>query len=560
MTTIVRANDRNLGSLFSKAIFEIPRFQRSYSWDENNWQELWDDIIRNVIDEDRDHFLGAIIYFPQNKIAGRLTHFNVIDGQQRLITLTILMRVLFEVLNDHSSPEYRKLSNELYEKYLGNDEGIFFLKLSKKDDAFYNDYIQRRVPVRIRKGKIVSNKALRKCYEFFKLKLAEECNKRTVDPADFSWDLKKKMEENIVFAVLEVNSDVDGYNIFESINAKRQNLTVSDLLKNYFLSAADQMQKISPDTHVLSDTESKWEKIEQVLEPIDLTQYVRHFWISSHGKVYEKELYQTIKRNYGYNNAAIIQLLDRLFQEVETYVSIVTGNLDTLSSEGNRALMQLKQLRNRQFYPVVLSAVASGSPAQDISNFLVQFASVAARRAVIGRNPNELEIFFAENAERLRSDISLSTVTRSLSENYWISDSDVENELRTASFEDQEILAKFILREFESHIHPAGEKEIKKISLEHVLPRSPEALTEWPFSPEEHTNYLWNIGNLALIGPDYNNRMSNQAFVKKCPFLAKSEIATTKKISVLKDWDIKAIEHRNFEIVDFFKKWWPKVV
>lgn len=348
--------------------------------------------------------------------------------------------------------------------------------------------------------------------------------------------------------------------IFESINSKRQGLTISDLLKNYIFSAADQYEKNKPDSRKLSTTEDAWDRMEQELDKIEINQYIRHFWISNYKKVFEKELYQQIKFQFGSNYQSILDFFENVVNESETYSSILNASIPDFPQEGTHALEQLKQLRNRQYYPLILSAIHGGNNLRDVSELVQQIASVAVRRALIGKNPNELETFFAENAPLLRKkQITIAELKDKLSESYWIDDKDIIEEIKTTNFEDQEYLAKFILREFEISKNIANEKTIGKVSLEHVLPRTPENVKDWSIPIEKHVDLLWNIGNLALIGQKYNNKMSNKSFDKKRPWLKKTEIKTTVHLAELEDWTEHEILERNLKIARFLTQWWPKI-
>lgn len=560
MPTINNSAKKSLSSVFDKAVFNIPKYQRAYSWEENNWRELWDDIKNNILEKDKEHFLGAVIYYHGNSENSKFTHYEIIDGQQRITTITILMRVLYEKLKENNIEVYTRFADELYEKYLGNFESeSFFLNLSKKDEIFFRDFIQKINPIR-KQGKLVSNKNIRKCYDFFKEKINELNDDASKKIEEICWDLKKKIENNLIFVVIDVNTDVDAYMIFESINSKRQGLTVSDLLKNYIFSAADQYEKSKPDSRKLSITEDSWDRMEQDLDKIEINQYIRHFWISNYKKVFEKELYQQIKFQFGANFQSVLDFFDNVVNESETYASILNANILDFPQEGLRALDQLRQLRNRQYYPLILSAIHGGCDKSEVSELVRQIASVAVRRALIGKNPNELEAFFADNAPLLRKkQTTILELKNKLSENYWISDEDICEEIKTTNFEDQEYLSKFILREFEISKNPANEKTLGKVSLEHVLPRTPESIDDWNISPERHADLLWNIGNLALIGQKYNNKMSNKSFAKKKPWLKKTEIKTTANLAEVDDWTEQTILERNSLISNFITKWWAKI-
>lgn len=568
MPTINNSTKKTLSAVFDRSIFNIPKYQRAYSWEESNWRELWDDIKNIVFNSDKEHFVGAVIYYYSDSESSQLTQYEVIDGQQRITTITILMRVIYEKLKENNSPVFTRFADELYEKYIGSLQSeSFFLNLSKKDKNFFRDYIQKVNPIR-KQGKLVSNKNIRKCYEFFLQKINEliqdnKFEEYKVDQVEeLCWAFKKKVETNLIFVTIDVNTDVDAYMIFESINSKRQGLTISDLLKNYIFSAADQFEKNNVDSKKLSITEDNWDRMEQELDKIDVNQYIRHFWISNYKKIFEKELYQNIKLEFGIDYDSTLRFFEKVVSESEVYSSIVNSNIPELSKEGLKALSQLNQLRNKQFYPLILSCLNSGySDLLSISKFLQQISAVAIRRAIIGKNPNELEVFFADNASKVRKgETSIEKLGDLLSsEEYWISDFDIINEIQTASFEDQEYLAKFILREFELSFDKADEKSINKISLEHVLPRNPENINDWNISPGEHKELLWNIGNLALIAQKYNQRMSNKSFLAKKVSLQQSHIKTTSELAKLEKWEATEIRERNKQISDFIIKCWKKI-
>lgn len=565
MPTINNSSKKTLSAVFDKSVFNIPKYQRAYAWEESNWRELWDDIKNNVFLKDKEHFLGAIIYYHGSSENSKFTQCQIIDGQQRLTTITILLRVLYEKLKESDEDVYSRFADELYSKYICDlKSDAYFLNLSKKDNAFFRDYIQKESPLR-KQGKLISNKNIRKCYEFFSEKISEleVLNDKSQKLEEVYWDLKKRLDTNLIFVVIDVTTDADAYMIFESINSKRQNLTISDLLKNYIFSAAEQYGKNKPDSNKLALTESGWEKMEQDLDKIDVNQYIRHFWISKYKKVFEKELYQEIKLEFGLENSKIMSFFDEVVSESGTYASMVNASIPDFPQSGLRALEQLKHLRNRQYYPLILSALKSTKcDVKEVSVLVQQIASVAVRRAIIGKNPNELEAFFANNASRLRNEtVLIPKLVKELSgPEYWINDEDIVSELGTTNFEDQEYLAKFILREFELSKSPASEKIINKVTLEHVMPRTLGVDCDYSIPPERHEDFLWNIGNLALIGQKYNSEMSNKCFSKKKVYLSKSEIKTTKAISNFSAWTAGEITERNSEISKFLIQWWPKYI
>jgi hypothetical protein len=232
--------------------------------------------------------------------------------------------------------------------------------------------------------------------------------------------------------------------------------------------------------------------------------------------------------------------------------------VSALTKGANKALEQLRQLRNRQYYPLVLSALTSEKISDEVSQLIIDISSVAVRRSIIGKNPNELESFFSENASKLRrKEITIFDLRQTLFKDFWINDEQILLELRSMDFSDQEYLAKFILKEYEID-KGVEEKKLGKVSLEHVLPRNPENLDDWGITEDKKNEIVWNLGNLALIGQTYNSKMSNKSFKKKLPFLKKSEIKTTASIATLENWDEGSILERNNKLGDFIVKCWKK--
>lgn len=574
MSVINTPTKKTLSSLFEKTKYSIPLYQRSYAWEETNWKELWEDISNQILTQDKEHFLGVLIYYPDTSIrASKFSNYQIIDGQQRLTSLIILMRVIYEKLKQDGGDFLSRTADELYVKYIGDiKDDTYHLVLSKKDKDFFRNYIQKVEPNRKNIGKLISNKNIRKCYDFYKNEIEKAYKiSESETLGEFCFELKKKIESSIVFIAIDVLNEADAYLIFESINSKRQGLVLSDLLKNYFFSAAYSVEKEKPDSNKLEEAERLWDTIEQILDKVPVNQYIRHFWISkygvSKGKVYEKELYSTIKSAFK-TGEEIMALLESLEAEVSDYASILNATIPGVTDSGSNSLRQLQELRNKQYYPLILSALKAGLSKDDLSDLIGQIASTSIRRALLGKNPNDFETFFIENSPKIRNfEVEVKDIISSLTgRDFWIEDDVIRGELAIADFEDQDQLVKFFLKEFERFtVRSINEKIISKVSLEHLLPKNPENYSSWYPSwsgseedKRKHGELLWNIGNLTLIGPSYNREMSNKDFSEKKKTLVDSEIETTKVIGNETLWSETEIRNRNIEVQNFFIKRWNK--
>lgn len=141
---------------------QIPKYQRGYKWDESSYSEMWDDISQVILDNNEHHFFGFIILSELENTNG-LALYEVIDGQQRLTTFSILFRAMHDLCSESNGNK-----ENIYEQVFSADEGnTYKLYLGDVDEPFFEKYIKRSTPERSRTGKLTSHKRIRLCYEFF---------------------------------------------------------------------------------------------------------------------------------------------------------------------------------------------------------------------------------------------------------------------------------------------------------------------------------------------------------------------------------------------------------
>ena len=333
-----KPDEKNIRSLLkSSCQFIIPRFQREYSWDKKNYQEFFEDMINNlVVDEgnikDDQYFLGTMLF------VGNFTEkpdkpIEVIDGQQRLTTITIL----FSVLSDR----FRELGEDTLSKQLFNyimttdDDGNEVRVLqSKSSYPYFVYYIQDREKTIDALPNTEEENCIQETYEYFLQQTSENALKKL---------LKKRMGDDIVqsFSHLEIlkalrdqvlgctfisiaAADKDQANkIFAILNAKGKRLAYIDLIKNKIF---EELKDGVDGTFA----EESWDEIKKLLnsgaETIGMATFFRHYWISKYRRCNASVLYDNFNKTIAKKKETYKEFLRDLVNNAKNYVKIINPN------------------------------------------------------------------------------------------------------------------------------------------------------------------------------------------------------------------------------------------
>ncbi len=234
----MQAHETELGFLQKDMRLEIPYFQRPYVWVEKNWEDLFE----NLIDEKQSHFLGSIILKRIHTVAGQIERFSVIDGQQRLTTLTILLKACYDNLDLSELPEEivsetnTKLRMMLYykENELSTKKEVKILhsRLDSKDfisviDGSIKDKLDKIVlDSEEKKGLPVTESGILKCYKYFNNRLIGES-----EQAAKIWNLLLSKQQKFLVKI-DLEPDENEQAIFDSVNSSGVRLTCADTIKN----------------------------------------------------------------------------------------------------------------------------------------------------------------------------------------------------------------------------------------------------------------------------------------------------------------------------------------
>ena len=289
--------------------YQVPPYQRDYSWDREEWEDLWLDILD--LPSEKYHYMGYVVFQEQE---GKTKTLLIIDGQQRFSTLSVLCLSAIRLLKEWADADIDQANNniridKLTEKFLGNFSTSKLtitpkLFLNKNNDDFYKSYLlNHRKPPAISKLK-PSQLKLWQAYEFFYSKLKERMISKSGE--ELAVFIDDEISNALVFTTINVSDDLNAYKVFETLNARGVKLSPSDLVKNYLFSKA-----FSSSTSELEETERRWQNINDYLGKSDLPTFIRHYWNSRNELVRVSNLFRAIK-NEVQNPNQVFELLNEL--------------------------------------------------------------------------------------------------------------------------------------------------------------------------------------------------------------------------------------------------------
>ncbi|MFE6001447.1 DUF262 domain-containing protein [Streptomyces sp. NPDC056454] len=320
----IESKTRTIQTCFQQCLYEVPNFQRPYSWSRDQLIDFWDDVILAK----GDFFFGSTVTWVSTKRALFSDTYSIIDGQQRLTTSAILLSVvrdaLFEVADkfadlegfDAGVAKSQALSTQKY-LMVEDDDGKSHPVLLRPEDMFY-EVIQN--PNAIPSGAKWNRSAERigEARAFFEEKITSAIKGLT--PDEQVEHLKTIRSNSLKARVIQVElaSEEDGFLVFETLNTRGSDLRLSDLVKNLLIRGS------STDSEDRKAIASRWERVvgrvQQDRTNVDVVdRFIWQSWNSRREAVREPELFKEISRVVAGSPAAHLSYLQELERDSETY-------------------------------------------------------------------------------------------------------------------------------------------------------------------------------------------------------------------------------------------------
>lgn len=553
MQGIKNTSNDTFGRLMGNGLhYEVPKYQRDYSWDKEQWSDLWYDLMQ-MIDEKDSHYMGYLVLQTSDD-----KNYQIIDGQQRLTTICVLiLAVVDSLLNlpgtDKEKEDNKKRAENIRSTYIGNMDMLTLtsvnkLVLNRNNDHFYRTYLStlQEMPKR---GLKASERLLKSSFETFKsyLEIKYRSAKELVV-------FIENLVNNIFFTVITVTDELNAFKVFETLNARGVQLSSSDLLKNYIFSVAN-----TNDLHQtkLDELENIWAEIADILKDSQISDYLRFYWNSTHKTIRKNQLYKTIRNEIKTPEEAFSLLRD-MRKKADIYIALRSPDdeLWRAQPEVSTNLGLLKLFNVIQPIPLLMSAYSNLSE-RDFSSLLTKIVIISFRYNVIcGKNPNELENVY--NKVALDINKTKSYKTEDLKAGIYVTDAEFEQTFAYKEFvysSRNNQIAKYILGKIEK-FESGASIDISSSTLEHILPDNPNE--EWNWDDVKIQQFHYRLGNMTLLEAGKNRDLGNVSFSEKKAVYKKSTVPMTVEIgnSDLEEWTENCIDTRQKKMANEAKGIW----
>ena len=533
----------------------VPRYQRSYAWEPRHVRDLLSDLSAAIEANEPDYFLGSVVVTQGARTC------DVVDGQQRLATATMLLSAIRDYLVGAGETE---MGSDVERDFLRRRERRSQAYVARLHlNGFDNDFFAKRVlskpksPDRDTKPTRDSHERLESAFKLcvdHVAKIAAAAG----NPVDRLNDWVDYIEDQAKVIWVQVPDEANAFVIFETLNDRGLDLSVADLLKNYLFGRADDR---------IDEAQQHWTNMLGALESgggeAVAVAYVRHLWASKHGPTRERALYSEIKKTVNSKQGAI-DLAKQLSDEAAAYAAMLNPGhprWKALGGNTRKDIETLLGLKMEQFRPLLLAALASFSNAQ-IKKVLSYLVSASVRFLVVGGlGGGTMERVYSDTAAKVRAKTitSARAVAKELASTV---PSDKEFE---TSFESVKVprayLARYYLRVLEREQCGEAQPEFvpndneDEINLEHILPQTPSAA--WKMKEEVARAYYQRLGNLALMKARPNTQAANKGFSAKKTYYKKSKLHWTNSLATRTSWNEREIEKRQKELAGLAAAAWP---
>lgn len=563
----LQAGETTLNKLLNTSRqFIVPIFQRNYSWQKSQYEQLWFDILRaSKFKEKQNHFIGSIVYIDMGTPAGRPQQLLLIDGQQRLTTISILLCAIKDYVQKFNLEtkliNLAKIKNQFLYNSDEIDEDRYKLLLNVQDKETYIKLIDNTI---FTVNKPATN--IIKCYEFFYERIEDFIKQHGQIDEIYAGIFK--------LSLVSISLDKDSDNpqmIFESMNSTGKDLSQTDLLRNYLL------MDLTPEKQTRL-YKTYWKPMEELFgEDIyknDVNKFdyfIRDFLTLKRDTGYIckiNNVYENFKRYYLDNNCEKFAVLKDLFTYAKYYACI--DLLQEKDDELKLYWQEFKKLDSHVVYPFLLNLYDDYSCQilikEDFKKILQVVISYLWRRAICEIPTNSLSKTFATLYQAVDKDDYVNSVIKAFvfksSYKRFPSDYEVREKLQTKDIYHFR-LRKYLLEALENYYHKEPiDLNTANYTIEHIMPQNIEHNLLWQQMlgedwQEVHSLYLHTLGNLTITG--YNAEMSNKSFVEKVngeSGFKHSHLKLNESIAQSDVWNKKAIQRRTNILTDIILKIW----
>lgn len=576
--------------LFNDKFFFVPKNQRPYSWSEERWKELLEDILDILESRSKEksenyeeyHFFGPMFFIGES---GKL---EILDGQQRIATLTIIFQVIWDLLDEIN--EKHKLSRDGIEAFaevslcLGveRDKRFFYRTILGDQCNKMFEYLLSKRTKPLDKTKDIRNRAsdksesdLNKCYVFFLESILSNYAKRknlrfnglididTITSSDgfdkYLKNLAKSILEGLYVLESFVPSKEVSYEMFETLNQRGEKLLTADLFKNFLFSKF--VNEVGEEK-----LNNFWGDLIDITGERQLSVFLRHYWLSNYEFVREKKLFVAIRKKLEElesSETVFETFSSQLLKEAKIYSAFSDSKNKLWQNQGDipSLLEEINYLSFIQQKPLLLAAYISTfkDDPKIFEKLILFFRNFAVRRYIMSkRNANEFEEKYSAMAREIRAgSMSVQNII-SFFEKESVS-YEMIKELIEYGLELKDKGAKYVLGKVNDSISTT---ELIKCwennpTLEHVVPKNPNFEWKSLLSSKgiRHEKIVNRLGNLTLLSKKENAELGNINYKEKREkYLSLGLPLNNLTFNSIKDFGLDEAKQREALILDIIVK------
>ena len=545
------------GTLNSPNQYFIPVFQRYYSWKIDNWEQLWADLMDMIDPAQPRHtlFMGALVFVPDKHFSYKPPVYLVIDGQQRIITLSLLLCAIRDAA---IKKNYQTLADEITQTYLthpfntGKDRFRVYPRLRDREDYFAAI-----------EGKNRPSGMIGLALQFFEKHLSEVPNAETEAGL-------RAFFTHLVSGLEFVHISLDGenpYKIFRSLNSTGVDLSEADLIRNFVFMHLSLGQQDDFDDKYWKPLETRFNNNEGQLDVKAFSGFFRDFLMRDGQYVPPAATFEHFENRYESSSSSFDSF--KLVSELETRARLydsIRGVTSYQDPQVDTALSKLRQLESSTAYPLVLSLMERAQNGLisngELAEAIELITGFIFRRYICGDSSRAYGRWFVAACKELNAHPVDDL-------NYFLAMKGFPQDQRF-----QEQLLKFNLYDsnynrpaLESleRLHPYGAKgephkeqaDLSQAQIEHIMPQT--LSEQWikdlgPNALDVHREWLNTIGNLTLSA--YNPNMSDRPFAEKRKEYAGSRIGITQNLGSLAQWTDAEIKKRGAKLAEYAANIW----
>lgn len=559
----IEADDKEIQDIFSLGYFKIPRFQRPYSWDIDEVESFWNDIIN---EKSQNYFIGSMVVYQTKK-----PYFGIVDGQQRLTTITLLLSAIRNAFKNLGQENLAKGVHKYVEKPNINNENEFILN-PESSFPYLHDHIQSYDGFNISCDAGAEEQKLENAFKLLTEKLSlhipeilsNEKAQISFFPNHESQPVKQLIELrdkilSLKLVFIQLDNEDDAYLIFETLNARGRDLATSDLIKNLIL------KRIKSKSQDLDQAKEAWNTIVKKFDDINdnnaLDSFLLHYWLSTREYTTDKKLFSHVKAYIGEcetNAKAFIQDLSSSAVHYGKIIDPRSYYWKKEEEEVKNSLIAMNSFKIKQQMPMILALlrafdkkIISLRILKDflfkIESFHYGFNAVTSQRSSgsISTNYSKIAIQLSNAKNNSEAQSALHGLKKFLRQKFPSSGEFIEK------FKELEYLSnkskhKTAIRYGLSILTPKNENalpvDFDNLTIEHLMPQS---LIKTGFN--EHL--IGNIGNLLLIdGKTNSDQLKNKSAEEKIHILRNKNFPLNQNFIHEMSWGENDIKRRAEQI------------